>query len=65
MENKSWVIRNGFKGVYRDMLTVRLPFGVKRELEKKAKEKGLKVSDLVRVYIERGLASEGKSEAIG
>jgi hypothetical protein len=65
MENKSWAIRNGFKGVYRDILGVRLPFEVKRDLEKKAKEKGLKVSDLVRLYIEKGLASEGKSEAIG
>jgi predicted DNA-binding protein len=65
MENKSWAIRNGFKGVYREFLAIRLPFEVKRSLEKKAKEKGLKVSDLVRVYIEKGLASESKSEAIG
>jgi hypothetical protein len=64
MENRSWAIRQGFKGVYRDQIVVRLPFEAKRSLEKRAKEKGLKVSDLVRVYIERGLASESESEAI-
>jgi hypothetical protein len=60
MENKSWAVREGFKGIYREMLVVRLPFEAKRSLEEKAKEKGLKVSDLVRVYIEKGLASESR-----
>jgi hypothetical protein len=64
MENKSWAVRRGFKGIYRDQIVVRLPFEAKRSLEKRAREKGLKVSDLVRVYIERGLASESESEVI-
>jgi hypothetical protein len=64
MENKSWAVRDGFKGIYREVLVVRLPFEVKRNLEKKARERGLKVSDLVRLYIEKGLASESGSEAI-
>jgi len=64
MENKSWAIKKGSKGIYRDQIVVRLPFEAKRSLEKRAKEKGLKVSDLVRVYIERGLTSESGREAI-
>lgn len=59
MEEMVWSIRQGKKGLYREKITIRLPFEVVRELEKKAKERGLSLSDLMRVYIERGL-EEGR-----
>jgi post-segregation antitoxin (ccd killing protein) len=37
---------------------------VKRELMDKAKQRGLSLSDLVRVYIERGLTEERKTEIL-
>ena len=59
MEEMVWSIRQGKMGLYREKITIRLPFEVVRELERKAKERGLSLSDLMRLYIERGL-EEGR-----
>jgi post-segregation antitoxin (ccd killing protein) len=40
---------------------VRLPEDVKRELVDRAKQRGLSLSDLVRVFIEKGLTEERKT----
>jgi hypothetical protein len=59
MEEVAWSIRQGRRGMYREKVTIRFPFEVVRELERRARERGLSLSDLVRLYIERGL-EEGK-----
>jgi post-segregation antitoxin (ccd killing protein) len=57
MQNlQSWAIRN--KGIYREWLVVRVPFQVKQQLEQKAKARGLSISDLVRLYIEKAFKEE-------
>ncbi|MCI4454093.1 MAG: ribbon-helix-helix protein, CopG family [Thermodesulfobacterium sp.] len=58
MAETIWSVKQGKKGVYREWMGVRVPFEIKRALERKAKERGLSVSDLVRVYIERCLKEE-------
>jgi macrodomain Ter protein organizer (MatP/YcbG family) len=58
MEEMVWGIRQGNKGIYREKKTIRLPFEVVRELEERAKERGLSLSDLIRFYVERGLKKE-------
>jgi len=63
MVGRSWALRTGFKGIYRDKIDLRVPFEVKRELERKAKEKGLSISDLVRLYIEKCLAEDTPERA--
>jgi antitoxin component of RelBE/YafQ-DinJ toxin-antitoxin module len=57
-----WTIKSW--GSCKNQITVRLPEDVKRELMDKAKQKGLSLSDLVRVYIEKGLAEERKTEIL-
>ena len=58
MEEMVWSIRQGKKGLYRGRIAIRLPFEIMQELKSKAKERGLSLSDLMRVYIERGLKEE-------
>jgi predicted HicB family RNase H-like nuclease len=58
-----WTIKSW--GSCKDQITVRLPENIKRELVDKAKQKGLSLSDLVRVYIEKGLTEERKTETLG
>jgi hypothetical protein len=55
-----WVIRQGRKGVYRTKVDVRVPFWVKEALERESRKQGMSVSDLVRLYIEKGLSEENK-----
>jgi len=57
-----WVIRQGCKGVYRTKVDVRVPFWVKEKLERESRKQGMSVSDLVRLYIEKGLAEENKKD---
>jgi predicted HicB family RNase H-like nuclease len=59
MQGKTvWGIRQGKRGIYRERVTIRLPFEVVRMLEKKAKERRLSLSDLVRTFIEKCLKEE-------
>ena len=53
---KDWALRK--KGIYREYLVLRVPFEIKRKLQKVAKRKKLSVSDLVRLSIERLLSEE-------
>ena len=53
---KDWALRK--KGIYREYLVLRVPFEIKRKLQKVAKRKKLSVSDLVRLSIERLLNEE-------
>jgi antitoxin component of RelBE/YafQ-DinJ toxin-antitoxin module len=53
---KDWALRR--KGIYREYLVLRVPFEIKRKLQKVAKRKKLSVSDLVRLSIERLLNEE-------
>jgi len=53
---KDWALRK--KGIYREYLVLRVPFEIKRKLQKLAKRKKLSVSDLVRLSIERLLNEE-------
>ena len=53
---KDWALRK--KGIYREYLVLRVPFEIKRKLQKLAKRKKLSVSDLVRLSIERLLSEE-------
>jgi predicted DNA-binding protein len=55
MRIEEWTIRQGKKGLYREKITVRLPFEIVRALEGRAKKKGLSLSDVIRLYIEQGL----------
>jgi predicted DNA binding CopG/RHH family protein len=48
----------GFKELCRDQIVIRLPFELRRNLEKKAREKGLRLSKLIRLYLEKGLTEE-------
>jgi post-segregation antitoxin (ccd killing protein) len=52
----TWAIKKW--GSCRDQIAVKLPEDIKRELMERAKQKGLSLSDLVRVYIEKGLKEE-------
>jgi antitoxin component of RelBE/YafQ-DinJ toxin-antitoxin module len=52
----SWAVRKDRS--YKILFNVRLPVKVKKELEKVAKKKGLTVSDLVRLGIEKILEEE-------
>jgi hypothetical protein len=56
----AWSIRQGKKGVYREWMAVRVPFEIKRELERKAKQYGLSLSDAIRLYLEKGLKYEAE-----
>jgi hypothetical protein len=58
MEGVAWSIRQGKKGLYREKITIRLPFEAVRELEERARKKGLSLSDLMRFYIEKGLEED-------
>jgi len=58
MEGVAWSIRQGKKGLYREKITIRLPFEAVRELEERARKKGLSFSDLTRFYIEKGLEED-------
>jgi hypothetical protein len=51
-------MRKGFKELCREQIVIRLPFELRRALEKKAREKNLKISKLVRLYLEKSLAEE-------
>jgi hypothetical protein len=62
---EGWVIRQGCKGVYRTKVDVRIPFWVKEELERESRKQGMSVSDLVRLYIEKGLAEGKKLKGLG
>jgi post-segregation antitoxin (ccd killing protein) len=57
-EMATWSLRKGKQGIYREWVGVRLPFEVRRELEKRAKARGISISDLIRLYIEQGLKKE-------
>jgi predicted HicB family RNase H-like nuclease len=57
-----WTIKSW--GSCKDQITVRLPEDIKRELVDRAKQKGLSLSDLVRVYIEKGLTEERKTKIL-
>jgi antitoxin component of RelBE/YafQ-DinJ toxin-antitoxin module len=57
-EMATWSLRRGKQGMYREWIGVRVPFEVKRALEKKAKERGLSISDLMRFYVEKGLEED-------
>jgi len=59
MLERGWAIKH--ERNYRDLINVRLPWGVKEELQKIAKQMNLSLSDLVRLSIERFLA-EVKNE---
>jgi antitoxin component of RelBE/YafQ-DinJ toxin-antitoxin module len=52
----SWAVRKDRS--YKILFNVRLPVKVKKELEEVAKRKGLTVSDLVRLGIEKILEEE-------
>jgi antitoxin component of RelBE/YafQ-DinJ toxin-antitoxin module len=52
----SWAVRKDRS--YKILFNVRLPVKVKKELEEVAKKKGLTVSDLVRLGIEKILKEE-------
>jgi post-segregation antitoxin (ccd killing protein) len=54
-----WAIKSW--GSCKNQITVRLPEDVKRDLMDRAKQRGLSLSDLVRVYIEKGLTEERKT----
>lgn len=58
MEEMAWSIRQGKKGLYREKITIRLPFEAVGELKERARKKGLSLSDLMRFYIEKGLAED-------
>jgi hypothetical protein len=58
----TWSIKQGKKGVYREWMAVRVPFEIRRALEKRAREYGLSLSDLLRLYIERGLKDDALRE---
>jgi predicted DNA-binding protein len=53
MERGLWAVKRW--GYCEAQITVRLPSEIKQELLKVAKEKGLTLSDLIRLYIEKGL----------
>jgi macrodomain Ter protein organizer (MatP/YcbG family) len=55
MRLETWSVKQGKKGLYREKITIRLPFEIVRALEGKAKERGLSLSDVIRLYIEQGL----------
>jgi predicted DNA-binding protein len=52
-----------FKELCREQIVVRLPFELRRRLEREAREKNLTISKLVRLYLEqnleKGLVEEG------
>jgi post-segregation antitoxin (ccd killing protein) len=62
MVREGWAIKNW--GNYKELIAVRLPVKIKKELMEKAKQRGLSLSDLVRIYIERCLAEENKNEIV-
>jgi antitoxin component of RelBE/YafQ-DinJ toxin-antitoxin module len=57
-----WTIKSW--GSCKNQIAVRLPDDIKKELMDRAKQKGLSLSDLVRVYIEKGLTEERKTEIL-
>jgi hypothetical protein len=61
MEEMAWSIKQGKKGLYREKISIRLPFEAVRKLEEKARAQGLSLSDLMRLYIERGLKEDQAS----
>jgi hypothetical protein len=48
-----------FKELHRELIVVRLPFELRRRLERKAREREMTISKLVRLYLEKGLVEEG------
>ena len=54
----------GFKELCREQIVVRIPFETRRFLEQKAKERGLSLSELVRLYLEKSLLEEIKCERV-
>jgi len=57
-----WTIKSW--GSCKNQITVRLPEEIKQELMERAKQKRLSLSDVVRVYIEKGLTEERKTEIL-
>jgi predicted HicB family RNase H-like nuclease len=57
-----WVVKNW--GNCKGQITVRLPEEIKQELIERAKQKRLSLSDLIRVYLEKGLTEERKTEIL-
>jgi predicted HicB family RNase H-like nuclease len=60
MVKEMWSIKSW--GSCKGQIAVRLPERIKQELLGRAKEKGLSLSDLVRLYIERGLTEKRNNE---
>jgi predicted DNA-binding protein len=56
MVKNGWAIKGW--GSYGETVAVRLPLEIKAQLAERAKERGLTLSDLIRLYIERGLDEE-------
>jgi predicted DNA-binding protein len=55
---EDWAIAR--RGIYKAQIVLRIPEEIKERLEEKAKEKGLRVSDLVRLAILKWLNEEEK-----
>jgi hypothetical protein len=63
MEEMAWGVKQGRRGLYRERVTIRLPFMAVRELEERARERGLSLSDLMRLYIEKCLKEEKQTQS--
>lgn len=54
-----WAVKRW--GSYGETLTIRLPLEIKMELKQEAWEKGLTLSDLVRLYLEEAMERKRKN----
>jgi predicted DNA-binding protein len=62
MGRNGWAVKGW--GSYGETVTVRLPLEIKAQLVERAKQKGLTLSDLIRLYVERGLGEEKKVKGV-
>lgn len=62
MGRNGWAVKGW--GSYGETVTVRLPLEIKAQLVERARQRGLTLSDLIRLYVERGLDEEKKVKGV-